>query len=329
MTLMFVFSSVVYSSVNNVTQRALTAQRNRMERRLIYFQGDEKFAPIPPKNFLDDPETINEIRERVLTALVGLNIFVLLITGGLSYFLAEKTLQPIETMLNKQKRFISDAAHEMKTPLTTAKADIEVNLRDKDLTLDKAKTSLKSAIEEIDKLNSFVNKLLDQSRYQTGVKNNSKQEFILKDLVLEVVNNLNKLAQKKAMEIKTDVPNNLNVLADKHGIELILSNLIENAIKYGDANSEINVLVNNERNNINIIVKNTGVSISKEDIKNVFEPFFRADKSRTKQNIDGYGLGLAIVQEIVRAHNGSVQVTSEPDGITQFAIKLPISKLSV
>ena len=128
MAITFSFSSVVYLGVVRATQRALISQKRRIEHE---FRRTQKF----------DEETFIEIREKTLAFLAFINLIILVLSGGLGYLLAERTLKPIEQMINKQKRFVSDATHELKTPITAMKADIEVTLRNKKLNIEDLRKS--------------------------------------------------------------------------------------------------------------------------------------------------------------------------------------------
>src|SRR4030042_2622870 len=224
MAITLAFSSVVYFSVAQATERALEAQRRRVEIqvRRIY----------PPVN-LDAPrelpnfniETLHEIRERTLVILGLVNIVVLVISGGVGYFLAGKTLKPIEEMLNKQKRFISDAAHELKTPLTAMKTDLEVTLRDKNFNPQKAKTAISDTIEEVDNLHKFVNKLLQQSKYQNGVGNGADLEAFdtvnCQKILQNVVKKLDKIAKQNGGSINLNTKS-IKICGNEDELETLL-----------------------------------------------------------------------------------------------------------
>jgi signal transduction histidine kinase len=282
-------------------------------------------AMIANKTLPFGSETLLEIRQRTLTILLIVNVVVLAIAGGFGYALAGITLKPIEMMLQKQKRFISDAAHEIKTPLTAMKTDLEVTLRDKNLNLDKARVSLESSIEEIDKLHRFTTNLLKQSRYQAGANQNRKTDVSLNILMEKICNRMANMANKKEVHFDKDFKD-IIILGDAVELEELFTNLIDNAIKYSKPHGTVKITVDKNVGQALVKVSDDGIGIDKEDLPNIFEPFYRADVSRNKSTHDGFGLGLAISKEIVTNHGGSIHVTSMPEEGTIFTITLPLAK---
>jgi signal transduction histidine kinase len=306
-----------------VSHRALEAQRIRLERRfneavLPTFRGSNR----PP---LIDPETFLEIREKTLFILVVINLIILVISGALSYFLAGRTLKPIEEMLEKQKRFVSDAAHELRTPLTVMKTDLEVTQRDKKLDLEKAKESLTNTITEINNLNSLVNKLLSQSKYQNGFRSYEKKTSSISEIINLAVKEVDGIAKEKNIHIEEHLIN-VKIPADRESLQGAFRNLFENAIKYSPENNKIVVASIVRNNDVITDIKDNGTGISPEDQLKIFEPFYRSDKSRSKNNIGGFGLGLAISKEIVENHGGSIGVKSKLGEGSIFTITLPLAK---
>lgn len=311
------FSFVIFAGVSKVTQNALEGQRRRMERQIIgmeTFSG--RFSRI-------DTETLLEIRNRTLHNLLLINISVFVISGALGIFLAEKTLKPIEDMTKKQKRFISDAAHEIKTPLTAIKTNLEVTLRNKNLDLVEARKTMNDVIEDVNNLHLFTNKLLNQSRYQNGTG------FIIKEINLKVIlKNISQklliLAENKKEKINLNLQE-VKILGKEVQIEELFTNIIENAIKYNKEGKDINITLKKLNEFAITTIEDFGMGISKDDIPNIFEPFYRSDESRHTSSNNGYGIGLAIAKEIAENHNGSISVTSQLQKGTKFTVKLPLT----
>ena len=268
-----------------------------------------------------DAETLNEVRQRTLWVLIGINSAVLVISGTLGYLLAGKTLKPIEDMVGKQKRFISNAAHEIKTPLTAMKTNLEVTLRDKDLTVADSRKAFTSTIEEVDKLSKFTNRLLQQSKYQNGLAHYTA-DIDLEKLLQKVVERLKPLADKKSQTFEVRDGKAL-VKGDRDELSELFTNLIENAVKYSETGQTIKILLSVEKSCVLFMVEDSGKGINKEDLSHIFEPFYRADKSRTDSGNEGYGLGLAISKEIVHRHKGHISVESVRDKGSKFIVRLP------
>ncbi len=316
------FSAFVYTSEVSVASRALDRQRVRLETRFNQHPDVFTGLELPP---FADPSTITEIKEETLFSLVVLNLLILGISGALSFFLAGKTLKPIEEMLERQKRFVSDAAHELKTPLTVMKTGLEVSIRDKDMDREKMNMVLADAVEEINKLNTFVNKLLKQSKYQNGLKTMEKKAVKIDEVLAESIKSLELLAKEKNIVIDLNSVSS-ETYGNREELDELFKNLLENAIKYSPNNEKVTLRCFNRNNDIIIEIIDKGPGISKEDQPKIFDPFFRADRSRQKNKVDGFGLGLAICKEIVENHCGSIHINSEPGKGSTFVVSLPIYK---
>ncbi|RJR27870.1 sensor histidine kinase [candidate division WWE3 bacterium] len=317
------FSIVVYRGVVSITERALDSQKIRLERRLRDFNMYNQMTR-PGMAQLYDSETLLEIREKTLDILVFINLAILFSAGAAGYYIAGKTLKPIEDMTDQQKRFISDAAHELKTPLAAIKTELEVTARQKKLTHEDAILAMKSTIEEIDRLNEFVAKLLKKSRYQSG-NHFEIAEINLINLITKVSNKLNKIAKKYDQKIIIS-GENIKVNADETALDELFTNLIENAIKFNKKDKTVDIKIKEVGNNAEIVIIDYGKGIPEKDIPHIFEPFYQVERSRNKTVSEGYGLGLSISQEIVKKHKGSITVKSKLDGGTTFKVLLPLPK---
>ncbi|MGA2911015.1 MAG: HAMP domain-containing sensor histidine kinase [Candidatus Levyibacteriota bacterium] len=269
-----------------------------------------------------DNELVEWAKLRVLEALFGVNVVILFLSALSGYFLAGRTLRPIKNMLDEQNRFISDASHELNTPLTALKTSLEVNLRNKDLNPETAREVLKSNLEDVNSLQSLSEELMGLIMYQKQNGNFKLTKIALPDIIKTAIEQVQSLADKKRISIKVDAPKTF-VMGDEKSLTQLLVILLDNAIKYTDGKSPINLTVKKDTSEINIIVKDGGVGIKKEDLPHIFDRFYRADRSRSKQRIGGYGLGLSIAKRIVTLHNGSIGVESEIGKGSIFTVTLP------
>src|SRR3972149_8553395 len=272
------FSLIIYRGATSELRRIESIQHLR--------------RPAPFKVVIE-PEIVEETKRRIAFALVYLNIFILGIAGAGSYLLAGKTLEPIKKNMDDQKDFVSNASHELRTPLTSLKTEIEVALRDKRLSLADAKNIIKSNLEEVNKMQSLSNYLLNLNKYQGGNGNIIFTNVDLKKVALVAIGKNN---------IKTDLKKSFVNGNEKSLVELVKI-LIDNALKYSGEDSEIEVKVSDGT----LAVKDNGAGISKEDLPHIFDRFFRGDKSRSK---DGYGLGLSIAKTIADVHGAKLAVES-------------------
>ncbi|MGA2967838.1 MAG: HAMP domain-containing sensor histidine kinase [Candidatus Levyibacteriota bacterium] len=272
-----------------------------------------------------DRELVDWAKLRVLEALFGINIIILLLSALAGYFLAGRTLRPIKNMLDEQNRFITDASHELNTPITALKTSLEVNLRDKQLNLETAKGVLKSNLEDVNSLQSLSEELMELIMYQKQNGSFKIAKVDLSNVVKAAVGQVKSLAEKKRITIKVNAPKTL-MLGDEKSLRELLVILLDNAIKYTDNKSTISLTVKQEDTEASVIVKDGGIGIKKEDLPHIFDRFYRADRSRTKQTIGGYGLGLSIAKRIVTLHNGSIRVESEVGKGSTFIVTFPKAK---
>lgn len=316
MTVSLVFSSVVYVGVGAITLKALTSQSIRIEN-----EFKECVIIQQPKRFINkyDVQTLSEIQERTLNTLVWINFAILLISGALGYFLAGETLKPIEEMVQKQKRFVSDAAHELKTPLTAIKTDFEVTLRDKNSKTDDFKNSLTSALEEVNSLSVLTEKLLKQSKYTYEEKPTNTEIFSVKELLSEIYDK----HDANRIFILSFPDEDVKAKGNRLEIKEALNNLIENALKYTPRDKKVEIKLEKLGREALIKVMDEGRGISKEALSRIFEPFYREDDSRTDSIKNGYGLGLTIAKDVIEKHGGKITVKSEIGLGTTFTVNLP------
>jgi len=272
-----------------------------------------------------DNELIDWARLRALEALFGVNVIILFLSALAGYFLAGRTLQPIKNMLDEQNRFITDASHELNTPLTALKTSLEVNLRNKQLNLEKAKGVLKSNLEDVNSLQSLSEELMGLIMYQKQNGNFKITKVALLEVIKTAVERVQALAEKKKITINVDGPKAF-VMGDEKSLKELLVILLDNAIKYTDNKAAISLRIKREDSAVNLIIKDGGIGIKKEDLSHIFDRFYRADRSRTKQSVGGYGLGLSIAKRIVTLHNGSIRVESEIGKGSSFIVTFPKAK---
>jgi signal transduction histidine kinase len=262
-------------------------------------------------------EQINEINGNVADRLVYFNLIILVVSSALSYFLAKKTLHPLEQAMESQQRFTADASHELRTPLSAMRAEIEVALRDQKLTKDEARKLLESNIEEIAKLESLSNALLKLARYE-NVKIELKETNI-SDVIIEAYERAKSLADKKNIKFATELKE-FKIMGDKGSLVELFIILIDNAIKYSDKNSKIEIKTFGQGRKIIVTVKDYGYGIKSADLPYVFDRFFRADNSRAKNKVSGYGLGLSLAKQIADLNEAQIEVESAVGKGTEFMV---------
>jgi heavy metal sensor kinase len=233
------------------------------------------------------------------------------------------------------KQFTSDASHELKTPLTVLKGEMEVALR-KERSSQDYEQVLRSNLEEINRMSRIVEDLLFLSKTDIGEIRLSKEEINLTEIVRDVVAQLSLLAEMKGLRLMTtNHHEEIHVLADGLCMRQLLVNLIYNGIKYTEPGGSIQVSLENtppattaspdgRGSSVKIIVSDSGIGISKEDQEKIFDRFYRADKARSRDQ-GGSGLGLSICKWIVQAHLGHISVDSDLGKGSVFTVTLPHS----
>jgi signal transduction histidine kinase len=277
---------------------------------------------------IDEPTSrgvFEEARRRVILNLLFLNTVVLSAAGFGGYFLAGKTLRPIEDMVEEQKRFVSDASHELRTPLTVLKTEIEVGLRNKNTSLKEAKRLLLSNLEEVEKMQRLANYLLVLSKYQYQGKlpESEMQKVNLKEVAQRSIKKLEVQAKKRKIKIEKNL-GDVFVKGNEVALGELMVILIDNAIKYNYEGGKVKVATLSTREGAVLEVKDWGVGIKASELPYIFNRFYRADSSRGKERVNGYGLGLSIAKSIVDANCGEIKAISKPSQGTTFKVRFPV-----
>ena len=231
-----------------------------------------------------------------------------------------KMLERLSDAFEIQRQFTANAAHELRTPLALMQVQLDLynSTRHPDNDADTLQT-IKMVTEQNGRLSKMVKTLLDMSELQTVGQDD---KIMVDALVDEVLADLDPLAQEKNIKL-TGKCKNITMVGSDILIYRLVYNLVENAIKYNHSGGQVTVTAYRKEKHVYLSVEDTGNGIPEELRERVFEPFFRVDKSRSRE-LGGVGLGLALVREIVRVHDGSITVRSNPSGGTVFDVILPL-----
>ena len=284
--------------------------------------GTPVFRETSLYNFDTFRETrLSESRENLKANLVLLNLITLGAGFAASYLLARKTLEPIERAMKSQMQFTADASHELRTPLTAMQTEIEVALRDKNLSTDEAKELLASNLEEVGKLRQLSDDLL-QLAHQNGEKLTNAMGNVRLS-VASAVEYVAKPAAAKHIQLQIDgLDKDMLFKGDEASLSKLVAILLDNAIKYSPEKTTVTIKAKQDGSSILLRVTDQGVGIDKVDLPHIFDRFYRADISRTKIDAGGYGLGLSIAQKLAHLHDGSLEVEKTSKKGTTFLLKL-------
>ncbi len=316
------FSLVIFRVLTNEVDRFARMQQSILERRL-----GERGIFIPhggPMIYAIDPDIVDEAKDRIGLALIGVNIGILVLAGALGYALAGKTLQPISVMVDDQKRFVSDASHELRTPLTALKASMEVFLRDKRAGMTEAKQLVSDNISQVNEIQTLTDALLQLSRFGHVNNGASKSLIAIKATLEEAIKKVEPIAIAKKIKINSELTD-ANIKGFKEEIVGLWVILLENAIKYSPAETQINVVSKKTSKHVNVEVHDQGMGISAEDLPHIWDRFFRADRARLKTRESGFGLGLSIAKKVVSGYGGTISVTSKEGVGSVFKVSFRIA----
>ena len=229
-----------------------------------------------------------------------------------------RMLERLSAAFEIQRQFTANAAHELRTPLALMQVQLDLYHSNSHPGNDADTVQMiKMVTEQNDRLNKMVKTLLDMSELQTVGRDD---EIVLDALVDEVLEDLEPLAEGKNIRLIGKCKD-ITMVGSDILIYRLVYNLVENAIKYNHSGGQVTVTADRREKHVYLSVKDTGTGIPEELKERVFEPFFRVDKSRSRE-LGGVGLGLALVREIVRVHDGSITVKSNPSGGTIFEVVL-------
>ncbi|MBN2431228.1 MAG: PAS domain-containing protein [Acidobacteria bacterium] len=233
-------------------------------------------------------------------------------------------ITPLKRLENIRRDFVANVSHELKTPITSIKGFVETLL---DGTLEdrqQAERFITIIAKQVDRLNAIIEDLLELARLEQIQERSNVHRSIdrVRDPLIAAVETCRRQAEEKDIHIELHCDENLNGKINAALIEEAVVNLVDNAIKYSEPGSRVQVVAESENSGIAIHIIDEGCGIPGEHISRIFERFYRIDKARSRK-MGGTGLGLAIVKHIAQAHNGSVDVTSTPGRGSTFTIRLP------
>ena len=263
--------------------------------------------------------TMEQATMRSLLLRSGLvALAALAVLAGLSYCLAGLVVGPVKRAWQEQKQFVSDASHELKTPLTVILSSSELAAEEQDM--QRTKQYVEGIHAESLRMKALVEDMLTLARTESGTRPET-EAVDLSDTVLESVLAFEPVAFESGRELVYDIQPELTVMGSGVQLRRLTDILLDNAVKYAAEGTPIRLLLRQEGRCAALRVENRGETIPAEKLRHIFDRFYRADESRSGG--EGFGLGLAIAQSIAQSHGGSIGCASE-EGVTRFTVTLPL-----
>ena len=252
----------------------------------------------------------------VLIFFVAMGVFL-----GVSILLSNWVIKPVAVAWDQQRQFVADASHELKTPLSVIMANAELLANEDTIPDDRRKFS-RNILSMTYQMRTLVENLLEMARVDNGTLKMQFAALDFSELVCDAVLSFQLLYEEKGQTLQNAIPDGITLQGSERHLYQVLDVLLDNALKYSVAEGHTNVELKRIGHSCLLTVSNTGEPISKEDLKNIFKRFYRADKARSLNG--SYGLGLSIAEAIVEAHKGKIWAASEP-GYNTFFVQLPLN----
>ncbi len=255
------------------------------------------------------------------------SLVLLVIAFIIIWFMSDRAIAPVSKSIQDQKRFIADASHELKTPVTVILANTDILESDPSKTIGERKKWIDSTKSEANRMTNLVNEMLYLARADAGITPQLNfQKVNLSDIVDDCVLTCESLAYENHVHLQAKIANNVFIVGDEGKLKQIIMVLIENAMKYVDKGGSIMVSLHAfpVQRAVKVSVVNSGTPIPAEKIPHLFDRFYRADEARTREK-GGYGLGLSIAQNMVQLHHGTIGVDySDAQRGTCFSVRFPL-----
>ncbi len=230
-----------------------------------------------------------------------------------------RIIRPVAESYDKQRRFITDAGHELKTPLTIIDADAEV------LEMDVGENEwLQDIRRQTDRLAKLTGALIALSRMEEGEEQFQMIDFPISDVVGETAQSFQALAKTQNKRFESRIQPMLTLQGDENAIRQLTGILLDNALKYSPEGGEIVLTLEQSGRNLRLLVRNTAEGVTQESLEHIFDRFYRGDPSRSSAKVEGHGIGLSIAQMIVNAHKGRIAASLQNGDTLLMTVTLPL-----
>lgn len=288
---------------------------------LIIFGGALLLVNFMVKPFDKVTASINEVAEGFSNKAISVPDYVETVHIVDAF---NKLLGRMKILDDSRQEFVSNVSHELKTPITSMKVLADSLLGQEDVPVELYREFMEDIAAEIDRENKIITDLLALVKMDKKVTEMNVTEVNMNDLTEVILKRLRPIARKRDIELTFESIRPVKASVDEVKISLVLSNLVENAVKYNKENGWVKVVLDADHQYFTLTVSDSGVGIPEEALDHIYERFYRVDKSHSRE-IGGTGLGLAITRSAVLMHRGSIQVESVPGEGTSFIVKIPLT----
>jgi signal transduction histidine kinase len=321
---------------NNKTSDTIRFQERRWQYQMTPFTNEVKIVENGGEStflldsdatyqmtFLDVTQSYKTLQQLLITfIMVGTSM--LLVIFFISLYFANRSIKPISFTWEKQKQFVADASHELKTPLAIIHANSDALLANEKDTIKNQKKWLDYIKIETQRMTKLINDLLYLAKTEDTSVQTIYATFDISNVVNSAVLSMEAIIFEKGLNLTYEVTPELLVKGDPEQIKQVILILLDNAIKYTKEQGHIDIYLKKTKRSIEFTIKNTGEGINRKNISRIFDRFYRTDPSRATET-GGYGLGLSVAKAIVDRHNGRILGTSVEGESTTFTFILPLN----
>ena len=307
--------------IESIVKAALASEHNTAELEEYHLRFLKEKSPRGYTIVFSDTTTESATLKNLYSICVLIFFVAMSVFLGISISLSNWVIKPVATAWDQQRQFVADASHELKTPLSVIMANAELLANEDTIPDDRRKFS-RNILSMTYQMRTLVENLLEMARVDNGTLKMQFAALDFSELVRDAVLSFQLLYEEKGQTLQNAIPDGIKLQGSERHLYQVLDVLLDNALKYSVPEGHTNVELKRIGHSCLLTVSNTGEPISKEDLKNIFKRFYRADKARSLNG--SYGLGLSIAEAIVEAHKGKIWAESEL-GYNTFFVQLPLN----
>lgn len=240
---------------------------------------------------------------------------------ALSFYFTNLFLKPVQKTWESQQQFVSDASHELKTPIAIINSNVDVLMSEPQNTISSQQKWINNIYQGTRRMENLINQMLQLSRIENDEHRVCKSKINVSNLFINIIDEMGAITHQKKLKILKDVPSNIEIITNEDLLQQILQILCENAVEYTPVDGEIRIKLQTFKDQIIFEVKNSGTPLLEEEIPQLFERFYRSDKARNSKN-NNFGMGLAIAKAQANELKGKLSAANGKDGFITFSLAL-------